>query len=221
MEYPTAMTFEIHTPFILPQSLFKGFNVTHNTISYRRNGLGKNMNHPSEGMFERYALYDDYFNNITPKIEIKVLTISPIWIYSAVYAEHIEFEVILNRYSVTPTEALTYKLFRDFVKNINKKLSLIKKHPLKDIFIEADIDRTEHFHRHGIHITTDGTFISLPDLYIPVTDTEISEKGVDETIHYMDALKEYYQRYYNENIKEDESSILNIPGWNDSEEEIA
>ena len=71
------------------------------------------------------------------------------------------------------------------------------------------------FHKYGIQITTD-VFISLPDVYIPVTDTDIREKHILEVIRYMDALKEYYVQRHNKVTKiEDNERLWNsyCPGW--------
>jgi hypothetical protein len=215
MEYPTAMTFEIYTPFILPEELFKGFSVNRESISYIRNGLGILME--SYKMIpKRLTMYNDCLNNITPKVIVKALSIKPICVYSNDFVEHIDFEVIVNRYSITPTESLTYELFYDFVKNINERLAQIKDHPLKDFFVRMGTEST--FHVYGFQITSD-TFITLPDVYIPVTDIDIDEKYILEIIRYMDALKEYYYKLHNEPIKTGDHKLSwgtwnnQCPGW--------
>lgn len=221
MDYPSAMTFEINTPFMLPGELFKGFIVTRKAVSYIRTGLGIIMNHPTKDVPERFTMYNDYLNSITPKMDVKVLSIKPMWVFSEVYMEHIEFEITLNRYSITPTKALTYELFHNFVKNINDELSPIKNHPLKDFFVRTGVKNINNFYRYGIQIATDNSFISLPDVYIPVTDTEISEKRITEMIQYMDSLKNYYQQCYNEfTEEEDESGYITIPVCNDDEQVV-
>ena len=212
MESPSAMTFEIYTPFILPEELFKGFNIAYKPVSYIRNGLGIPMD--SYKMIpERFTMYNDYLNSVTPKVNIKVLSVKPICVYSKDFVEHIDFEVIVNSYSITPTESLTYELFYDFVKSINKKLSQIKDHPLKDFFVRTSTEST--FYRYGFQITSD-TFITLPDVYIPVTDIDINEKYILEVSRYMDALKDYYHQRHDKLIKiESREKLWNsqCPGW--------
>lgn len=217
MEYPSAMTFELYTPFILPEELFKGFEVTRKEVSYTRNGLGIPMNPCSyKRIPERINTYNDYINSITPKVNIKALSIKPICVYSEDFVEHIDFEVIVNRYSVTPTDSLTYESLYAFIKNINETLPQVKDHPLKDFFVRTGSE--DAFHRYGFQIDI-FTFISLPDIYIPVTDTEISEKYILEAIRYMDALKEYYRQNRNERTKSEDHKWSRTtwnsvcPGW--------
>ena len=212
MEYPTAMTFEIYTPFLLPEELFKGFNVTCKSVSYIRNGLGPLID-SYKVIPKKFTMYNECLKNIAPDIDIKVLSIKPICIHSNVFAEHIDFEVMVNHYSITPTESLTYEAFYDFVKNINERLSRVKNHPLKDFFVRTSTKDT--FYNYGVQITAD-VFISLPDVYIPVTDIGISEKHILEMIRYMDALKEYYFQRHNKVTKiEDNERLWNsyCPGW--------
>lgn len=217
MEYPSAMTFEIYTPFTLPEELFKGFDVTCNPISYIRNGLGKQMNHNSyKGMHEMFTLYNECLNNMAPDMDIKVLSIKPICLYSLEFVEHIDFEVIVNCYSITPTKSLTYELFYNFVKAINERLSQIKNHPLKDFFVRSGMENV--FHRYGFQMTND-SFISLPDIYIPVTDIDINEKHTLEVIRYMDAIKEYYyQCHYKPNCIIDDKQQFPIISSCDNEQ---
>lgn len=212
MEYPSAMTFEIYTPFLLPEELFKGFNVTYKPVSYIRDGLGIPLKSYKD-ISIRFTVYNDYLKSIAPDMDIKVLSVKPICLYTDTFVEHINFEVIVNCYSITPTESLTYELFYDFVKNINEKLSQVNSHPLRDFFVRTGSE--DAFHKYGFQITAD-TFISLPDIYIPVTDTEISEKYILEAIRYMDALKEYYYQRHNELTKIKERERLwstQCPGW--------
>ncbi len=219
MNYPSAMTFEVYTPFVLPEELFKGFNVTCERISYIRNGLGIPMNSYKD-IPKSFTMYNDRLKNIAPDMDIKVLSVKPICIYSKDFVEHIDFEVIVNRYSITPTESLTYEMFYDFVKNINDILSRVKDHSLKDFFVRTSAKDT--FHRYGFRIASD-IFITLPDVYIPVTDIDISEKHMLEVIRYMDALKEYYHQRYDESIKvsTDSEQPVNDPVQDESKEEIA
>ena len=215
MEFPTAMIFEVYTPFVLPEELFKGFTVACKSVSYIRNGLGIPMNSYKD-IPERINMYNDYLNNITPKVNVKALSIKPICVYSEEFVEHIDFEVIINHYSITPTESLTYESFYDFVKNINEMLSRVKNHPLKDFFVRTGTENT--LHRYGFQITSDA-FISLPDIYIPVTDIDINEKYILEVIRYMDALKDYYYKLHNEHTKIKEHKLSwstwnsQCPGW--------
>ena len=214
MEQPSAVTFEIYTPFILPEDLFKGFNVTCKSISYIRNGLGIIMD--SYKMIpKRLTMYNDYLNCMAPKINIKALSIKPVCVYSDDFIEHIDFEVMVNCYSITPTESLTYDLLYGFVKKINERLSQIKNHPLKDFFVRTDIKDENLFHKYGFQIASD-TFISLPDVYIPVTDIYINEKYIFEVIRYMDALKEYYYQRHDKLTKIEDRERLwstQCPGW--------
>ena len=217
MEYPSAMTFEIYTPFILPEELFKGFNVTYKPISYIRNGLGIPINSYKD-ISKRFTVYNDYLNNITLDMNVKVLSIKPICVNSNHFVEHIDFEVIVNCYNITPTESLTYESFYNFVKNINELLSQVKNHPLKDFFVRTGVEDT--FYQYGFQITTEpDTFISLPDIYIPVTDIDINERYILEVIRFMDALKEYYHQRYDKLTKTEERKRMwstwnsHCPGW--------
>ena len=211
MEYPSAMTFEIYTPFLLPEELFKGSNVTYKAVSYIRNGLGIPMNSYKD-IPKRLTMYNDCLKNLAPDVDIKVLSVKPICIYSKDFVEHIDFEVIVNHYSITPTESLTYEAFYDFIKNINERLSRVKDHPLKDFFVRTGTEDT--FHKYGFQIASD-VFITLPDVYIPVTDIDISEKHILEVIRYMDALKEYYFQHHNKvtKVEDNERMWCSYPGW--------
>ena len=237
MEYPSAPTFEIYTPFILPEELFKGFHVTHEPVSYTRNGLGNPIN-TYEDIQERFTIYNDYLDSITPDMDIRAVSVKPICLYSNIFVEYIEFEVTINHYYITPTDALTYKLFHDFVKNINEKLSRIKNHPLKDFFVRTGTE--DAFHRYGFQIiTAPCIFISLPDIFIPgIIDTmnvEKMHKDILDVFHYMDSLKEYYYQRHVKLTNAEEHGLLkpsvnrdetgneylntNPPKWTDSDDE--
>ena len=223
MDYPSAVTFEVYTPFILSDELFKGFKVTCKHIVYIRNGLGVQMIDDSyEGISKRFTMYNDYLDNIVPKMNVKVLSIKPICIYGEDFVEHVDFEVILNHYSITPTETLTYEIFYNFVKNINNELASVEKHPLKDFFVRPTVKDGNTFHRYAIPITPNDS-LTLPDVYIPVTDTNINEKYILDVIHYMDSLKGYYQHQYHNKrtnaIKSYEKTIVSIPMWEDGSDE--
>lgn len=249
MVHPSAPTFKIYTPLILPDELFKGFNVANDPVSYASNGLGNPIN-TYEDIQERFTIYNDYLDSITPDIDIRAVSVKPICLYSNIFVEYIEFEITINHYYITPTDTLTYELFYDFVKNIKEKLSQVKNHPLKDFFVRTGTEDT--FHRYGFQIiTAPCIFISLPDIFIPEIDVDVDEKYILEVIRYMDSLKEYYHQRHvkltnaeehgllkpppsvnrdetgNECLNtnppkwtdEDDDQIIDIPGWGDSSDD--
>ena len=187
-----APSIEIATPFTISSDTLNGFDYTVTPVEYLRHGIGCPVDIDTYDPAKSFEKYNDSLNGIAENVNIQIISINLINIGREM-REFITFLITINRYTITPTEALTAEQEWRFSNEIYTILESIKRHPLKPFFTCENMQTHQANQR---SITICDKRISLPDIYIWV-DEFLSDEDELKILKYIDQTAAFYRERFN------------------------
>jgi hypothetical protein len=196
----------ITTPFMIDESILTGFDYTITPIEYIRTAVGARITTDIPPMHDRFCAYNDELAKVASDMNIKLLSLNEITIAVNDTREFLSFLVTINRYIIMPKETLTAEQEWHFNFGINKLLSTVRTHDMRDFFITDSLTTLK---RGNDRIILRKNRISLPTMYIHV-DEELKTDDNLKIIQYIDKCNAFYRKPFNAAYNEEEEYSENF-----------